>query len=178
MNRLARLEKVQAMVRTCLQCGTCTGTCPNVFGMDYTPRQLWRLVLDGDLDGVFESRTFVLCSSCYHCTLRCPRGLPLTEAMAELKQTAAALDLPVVRNSARFYRSFLASVRRHGRVNETEFMTRYFVVMMNPVLPLKYTPLGLRLMARRKVPVLPPLTGRSGVLGPLFDRVRELEGDS
>lgn len=51
------LAPVQEMVRPCIQCGTCTGSCPNEFAMDYTPRQLWRLVLLGLKDEIFQSKT-------------------------------------------------------------------------------------------------------------------------
>ena len=38
------LATVQEMVRACIQCGTCTASCPNEFAMDHTPRKLWRMV--------------------------------------------------------------------------------------------------------------------------------------
>ena len=129
------LSDVRRMVAACIQCGTCTGSCPNEFAMDVTPRKLWRLVLTGQVDAVFQSRTFSLCSACYYCTLRCPRGLPLTEAMSALKQIAAREGMVQHRQGILFYRSFLESVRRHGRVREMEFMTLYFNGMKNPLLP-------------------------------------------
>ena len=116
----APLQAVGEMVRTCIQCGTCSGSCPNEFAMDYTPRRLWRMVLLGLKDEIFQSKTFALCSSCYCCALRCPRGLPLTEAMEALKQMAARENLRQYRHYVQFYKSFLQSVRRHGRVNEME----------------------------------------------------------
>ena len=81
---------IREKLRACMQCGTCTGSCANAFAMDYTPRQLWRMVQLGLTDELFNSKTFSLCSSCYYCTLRCPRGLPLTEAIHGLKQLAVA----------------------------------------------------------------------------------------
>ena len=122
------LAPVQEMVRACIQCGTCTGSCPNEFAMDYTPRHLWRMVLMDQTAEIFQSKTFALCSACYCCTLRCPRGLPLTEAMEALKQIAARANLAQYKHSVQFYKTFIQSVRRHGRVNEMEFMTLYFAV--------------------------------------------------
>ena len=55
------LVSVQEMVQTCIQCGTCTGSCPNAFAMDYTPRKMWRMVLMGQKDDIFKSKTFTLC---------------------------------------------------------------------------------------------------------------------
>jgi len=150
------LAPVQNMIKACIQCGTCSGSCPNAFAMDLTPRQLWRRVLLGQTDEIFRSQTFTLCSACYYCTLRCPRGLPLTEAMGALKQIAASEDLKMYKKSIRFYKSFMDSVRRHGRVHEMEFMTLYFLSMKSPFLPLKFTPLGLRLMGKRKISIQIP----------------------
>lgn len=169
------LESIRSKVMACIQCGTCTGSCPNAFAMDYTPRRLWRMVLMGQIDEVFQSKTFALCSVCYYCTLRCPRGLALTEAMSSLKQIAAQQDLEPFKTGARFYKSFLGSVRRHGRVKEMEFMTFYFIWMKNPFIPLKFAPLGMRLMAKRKVLPEIPTPGKRP-LEAIFKKVEELEG--
>ena len=178
MNQLAYeddvLTPVREMIQSCIQCGTCTGSCPNAFAMDFTPRHVWRMVLMGEKDGIFQSKTFALCSACYYCTLRCPRGLPLTEAMGMLKQIAAREDQPAYRSSHRFYKSFMESVRRHGRVRETEFMTLYFMSMKNPLLPLKFMPLGMKLMSKGKVGVEIPSKGE-GMLDAVFQKASELE---
>ncbi len=169
-----QLEKVRCMVRSCIQCGTCSGSCPNEFAMELTPRHLWRMVAMGCEAAIFASRTFTLCSACYQCTLRCPRGLPLTEAMAQLKQIAAHRRITVHRRSTIFYASFLESVRRHGRVREMEFMTLYFTGMRNPLLPLSFSALGVRLLSKGKVHLQVPTRGSDKLAG-LFRRVEELE---
>ena len=168
------LALVRKMVQACIQCGTCTGSCPNEFAMDVTPRRLWRLVLTGQKEEIFQSQTFTLCSACYYCTLRCPRGLPLTEAMGALKRLAAREGLFQHRRSILFYKSFLESVRRHGRVREMEFMTLYFNAMKNPLLPMRFAALGLKLMRKGKVPLQIPSKG-DGVLTALFRKAAELE---
>lgn len=169
--------KIQEMVRTCIQCGTCTGSCPNAESMDYTPRHLWRMVLMGQKDPIYRSKTFAMCSSCYFCTLRCPRGLALTEAMSALKQLAARENIESFRQSARFYASFLESVRRHGRVREMEMMNLYFIAMKNPLIPLKYAALGMKLMSKGKIPLQLPSKG-IGALDKIFRKVQELEDKS
>ena len=172
-----QLKPIQEMVRTCIQCGTCTGSCPNAFAMDHTPRQLWRMVLMEKTDEIFQSKTFTLCSSCYYCTLRCPRGLTLTEAMSGLKQIAARQGFSKYNQSTLFYKSFLGSVRRHGRVKEMEFMTLYFASMKNPILPIQFTPLGIKLLLKRKISVQIPLKGHSS-LNTIFKKIKELEAGS
>lgn len=172
-----RLEPVRKMLLPCMQCGTCSGSCPNAWAMDFSPRHLWRLLLTRNGEEIFKSRTFALCSTCYSCTLRCPRGLPLTDAMSLLKQAAAAENMHMYRRSVRFYQSFMESVRRHGRVREMEFMTLYFFSMKNPAIPLRFTPLGMRLMAKRKVSFEIPSRG-TGRLDAFFRKVKALEDQS
>lgn len=171
----AYLARVQRMIRSCMQCGTCTGSCPNEFAMDFTPRQLWRLVLSGEAEEVFRSKTFALCSACYYCTLRCPRGLPLTEAMFALKQAAHRLRPHEFKPSRDFYHHFMNGVRRRGRVNEMEFMSYFFLARKNPLLPFKFASLGLKLMSRRKVSVALPRFAAAVQLEPIFRKVEAME---
>jgi len=171
---LEQIEPVKAMIQTCIQCGTCTASCPNTEFMDITPRHMWRLMLTDHVDALFSSKSFIMCSSCYYCTLRCPRGLSLTQAMSHLKQVASRLRLKQFQRSSLFYDAFLDSVKKHGRVREMEFMTHYFVSMKNPVLPFGYASLGLKLLAKGKIR---PEFGSSGKgkLSAVFKRVAELE---
>ena len=173
-NKAEDLSPIQAMVRACIQCGTCTGSCPNAYAMDITPRAMWRRVLAGDLEGVFKSRTFVLCSACYTCTLRCPRGLPLTDAVFALKQMAARQGRDRHRSSILFYKAFMKSVRKHGRVHETEFMLRYFVSMKNPLLPFEFASLGIKLIGKGILSPGIPVKGNPR-LTPVFQKALELE---
>lgn len=168
------LSDIQASLRPCIQCGTCTGSCPNALEMDLTPRKMWRLVILGRLSDVMDSRTFILCSDCYICTLRCPRGLPLTEAMEALKGIAFARCEARHRSSRLFYEKFIQTVQRFGRIREMAFMTSYFMAMKSPAAPFRFAPLGLKLMGKGKVEMGP---GRSTAipLGALFEKVADLE---
>jgi heterodisulfide reductase subunit C len=68
----------------------------------------------------------------------------------------------------------MESVRRHGRVREMEFMTLYFLSMKNPLVPLTFIPLGMRLMAKGKIAIEIPSRG-TGRLDALFRQVKALE---
>ncbi len=168
------LGPVQEMVRSCIQCGTCTGSCPNSFAMDYTPRTMWRMVLRNESEALFRSRTFSLCSFCYTCTLRCPRGLPLTAAVNALKQLSVRKKVDVCRHSILFDQCFLESIRRHGRVRETEFMMLYFMAMKNPLLPVRFAPLAWKLMRKGKVSLQIPCRSE-GRLETLFHKTAKRE---
>jgi len=73
---------------TCMQCGTCTSSCPTAYAMDYAPRQLWQMMRLGMEERVLNSRTFWLCTVCKSCQVRCPRGIALTDTMVALKEYA------------------------------------------------------------------------------------------
>jgi heterodisulfide reductase subunit C len=172
------MAAIQEKVQACMQCGTCTGSCANSFAMDLTPRQLWRMVQLGQKEDIFNSKTFYLCSACYYCTLRCPRGLPLTETMSALKRLAATESIKKYKQSSNFYRTFMDTVRRYGRMREMEFMNRYFLSMKNPFFPLSFVPMGLKLMKKRKVPLEMPRLFGEGRFDRLFKKVEELEAKS
>lgn len=170
-----RLTPAGHQLRTCIQCGTCTASCPASFAMDITPRQMWRMVQLGLEDEVLHSKTMWLCSICYQCQTRCPRGIPLTETIAKLKQLAIQAQIKEWRASTAFYQAFSSVMRRYGRMRELEFMARYFL-STNPLGALDYTTMGLTLLRRGKVKPELPRLGGEGRLDRLFDRVAELEG--
>jgi len=172
----ALMADIQEKVQACMQCGTCSGSCANAFAMDLTPRQLWRLAQLGEKDEIFNSTTFYLCSACYYCTLRCPRGLALTDTMGALKRLAAAEGIQKYKQSSNFYKTFMDTVRRYGRVREAEFMNRYFYSMKkNPFLPLGFASVGMKLMKKRKIPLEVPKLFGKGRFDGLFRKVKELE---
>jgi heterodisulfide reductase subunit C2 len=55
-----------------------------------------------------------------------------------------------------------------------EMMNLYFIAMRNPLLPLKYAGLGMKLMRKRKIPLQLPSKG-IGALDKIFRKVQELE---
>jgi heterodisulfide reductase subunit C len=143
--------------------------------MDYTPRQLWRMIQLGLKDEVLNSKALWLCSICYSCTLYCPRGIPLTETIGTLKRMAVNEGIRKHKESRNFYRAVVDTVRNHGRMDEVEVMVRYFL-STNPLMAVNYAPLALTMLSKGKVSLsLPKLVG-PGKLDKLFRKVEELEG--
>jgi heterodisulfide reductase subunit D len=95
---IKQIESDWRKMMTCIQCGSCSVSCPAGHLMDYAPRELWRLLRMGQRDRLVNSRTFWLCTQCYACTVRCPRGIITSEAMLNLRRWAVAegLELPSV----------------------------------------------------------------------------------
>jgi heterodisulfide reductase subunit C len=162
-------------LRTCIQCGTCTASCPAAEAMDITPRQMWRMVNLGLEDEVLHSKTMWLCTICYQCSVRCPRGIPLTETIAKLKQLAIQARIKEYKESTTFYKTFSGVMRTYGRMREMEFMARYFLAT-NLFAAVPLSGMALTMFMRGKLkPELPKLGGE-GRLDRLFNRVAELEG--
>jgi heterodisulfide reductase subunit D len=63
--------------------------------MDYTPRQVWRLLQLGFVEEVLNSQTFWLCTVCKSCQVRCPRGIDIMDAMVALKEWATRESIRV-----------------------------------------------------------------------------------
>lgn len=68
-------------VRTCLQCGMCSGVCPLGYVMDYPPGKMIAALRSEIFDRVLNSDTVWMCVACYACTEVCPSGIPLTEKL-------------------------------------------------------------------------------------------------
>jgi len=68
-------------IRTCLQCGTCSGVCPFGYLMKFPPGRMIALLRAEMFDRVMETDTVWMCVSCYACTQVCPSKIPLTAGL-------------------------------------------------------------------------------------------------
>jgi len=162
-------------LHTCVQCGTCTVSCPAAGAMGASLRRMWRMVQLGLKEEVLHGDQMWLCSVCYLCSARCPRGIPLTDIITDLKRMAMQDRIEQYPESVRFYEVFAWVMRRYGRVREMEFMARYFLAT-DPLAALDYAPMALGMLTRGKIkPEVPRLVGQ-GRLDELFQKVAELEG--
>jgi len=140
-------------IRICQQCGTCTGSCPTSYLMDYGPREIIAAFRAGMIDRVVKSNTIWLCTSCYSCTVRCPANIKITELMYELKRLAIKYDLtPKDSKSPAMTKYFLDSVRKHGRNHEVELMAKYMLTK-DWSLPFKFMGTGLKLFLAGRLPL-------------------------
>ena len=62
-------------VNRCMQCGKCSGACPNYHEMDLHPHQFPAMVRKGKISELMESNALYQCLSCFACSQRCPRGV-------------------------------------------------------------------------------------------------------
>jgi heterodisulfide reductase subunit C2 len=140
-------------IQICQQCGTCTGSCPTSYLMDYGPREVIAAFRAGMIDRVVKSNTIWLCTSCYYCTVRCPAGIKITDLMYELKRMAIKYDLaPKGSKNPAMTKIFIDSVHKHGRNHEVELMAKYMLAN-DWSLPFKFWQLGLKLVTAGRMPI-------------------------
>ena len=73
-----------------------------------------------------ESQAIWLCASCEACTTRCPMGIDIAAVMDALRMLAIERKVAVPDSRGKhFNRSFLSSVRHHGRVFEVGMLAAY-----------------------------------------------------
>jgi len=146
-------------IRHCIQCGTCSGSCPLGAEMDAAPRELFALIRDGDIDAALHSDTPWFCVSCYQCMDRCPQEIPVTDIMYRLKQMAMAAGCrPRSHKVADFYRALADDIGVNGRMTESHVMARYG--LKHPGAAVANTLTAVKLLTRRRLDVLPGRTRR------------------
>ena len=133
-------------IERCIQCGTCSSSCPMAVYMDYPPRKIMAMVKEGFKDEVLRSFTIWLCSSCYNCTVRCPAQIKITDVMYALKRKAiedgfypARFSIPVLD------KEMTKIIRSTGRNWEMRVVLKLYL-KTNPFRLLKMAPIGLKLM--------------------------------
>ena len=135
----------------CLQCGTCSASCPASARMRYSPRIILAALRAGELNEVFESPTVWFCASCYSCTVRCPAGIPFTEVMYELKRLGIKKGLVGKRTSGRsMAETFVDGVYKRGRSSDAELICRY-ILRTHLTRAFSFVPLGWKLFRKGRL---------------------------
>jgi len=113
-------------VQACIQCGTCSASCPVAGFMDHSPRQLIAMIRAGQREAVLRSNTFWTCASCYLCTVRCPAGIDIAYLMYGLKRYTIWRNrhAPGLIGPA-FSRAFMRMIVRTGRSWEPALAPAY-----------------------------------------------------
>jgi len=169
---LAEVEhRSGAPVSACYQCHKCSSGCPIGPEMDFLPSQVMRLTQFGLEGEVLESVSIWLCASCEACTTRCPMGIDIAAVMDTLRILAVErkADIPDS-HGKQFNRSFLGSVRRHGRVFEAGMMAAYKLRTGDFTSDLDKVP---KMLAKGKLSFLPKRSGNLKELRQVFRRAEE-----
>lgn len=72
-------------ILTCFQCGTCTGSCPSGRYTNLNVRRIIKNSIKKDISGDLD---LWMCTTCYNCQERCPRGIKITDEILLLRSEA------------------------------------------------------------------------------------------
>jgi len=142
-------------LKTCIQCGTCSGTCPVAEFMDQTPRRLIGMINANLKEDVLACNTYWFCASCYHCTARCPAQIDIAEVMYAVKRYSIwnktySEDLV----GPTFSETFVKTIVRSGRSYEPILAPTYMFSMgIKEVLQEAH--MATQMMLKGRMPVLP-----------------------
>jgi heterodisulfide reductase subunit C len=162
-------------LRTCLQCGSCGGSCPSGPDMDHTPRGVFAMIEAGMRDEVLRSNTPWYCVSCYYCMVRCPKEIPITDIMYTLKRMAVRAKLYDDSDAPDFSESFIGFVENYGRSFELGLATRYHLTH-SPLKKFSLGPFALDMIRRDRIALRPERIKGIDQLRKILDKAKTMEG--
>lgn len=172
------IEKVQLQsgvdIKDCYQCGKCSAGCPVAFSMDYTPRQIIRLVQLGLEEEVLNSKTIWLCASCETCYTRCPKQIELAKLMETLRIMAKGKGYTSEKNVDIFSSLFLKAVENHGRVHEMGLAAGFNLLSMQPFKDVDLAPI---MMQKGKIHILPSNVKDKAAIKRIFEKTKHMGGE-
>jgi heterodisulfide reductase subunit C len=160
---------------TCLQCGTCGGSCPSAADMDHTPREIFAMINAGMRDEVLRSNTPWYCVACYYCMTRCPKEIPITDIMYTLKRMSVRARLFDDSDAPDFSESFIGYVENYGRSFEFGLATRYHLTH-KPLRKVSSGGLALEMIAKSRMSLRPKRIRNIDQLKAILAKAKTLEG--
>ena len=168
---IPRGEKIQ----NCIQCGTCTGSCPVSYMMDITPRETVALFRAGHLEEILHSRAIWICASCYSCRVRCPSGILVTDLMYALKRLAMNKKIyPPKFPVHALSKAFISNIYKYGRNFEMGLAVKYFL-KAEPKKLLGNIGFGLSMVRRGRISIKPTSIKKIKDVRAIIKRANQLE---
>lgn len=164
-------------IKSCIQCGTCAGSCPSVEFMDHTPREIIGLIDAGYKEEVLSSNTFWTCASCYNCTVRCPAGIEIADLMYALKRYTIWKDQygeDLI--GPKFSESFVKMIMRTGRSFEPILAPSYIFTYGARDL-IQEAQMASTLVLKGRMPLLPKKIKRLDNFRKMVRRIIPIGGD-
>lgn len=158
----------------CIQCGTCGGSCPSAADMDHTPRMLFAMLRAGMRDLVLQSNTPWICVSCYHCVVRCPQNVHITDVMYTLKGMAIREKKYRSAVAPEFSETFVDMVEKYGRSFELGLATRHYLKHA-PLRLVGMSMMGLGMLTKGRMSMTPHKIKGMPQLKAILDKAKEME---
>jgi heterodisulfide reductase subunit C len=165
---------IEARLDSCIQCGTCGGSCPSAADMDHTPRMLFAMARAGLRGAVLRSNTPWMCVSCYFCAVRCPQEIHIPDVMYAIKSIAAREGVAPETVGVDFSRTFMSNIEHYGRSYEVGLVTRHYLRHYATRLP-GMAPMGIGMVTKGRMGFIPHKIRAIDGLRAILARADELE---
>jgi quinone-modifying oxidoreductase subunit QmoC len=161
----------------CIQCGTCSGSCPSGPDMDHSPRQIFAMIRADMREEVFASNTAWYCVSCYFCMVRCPQEVHITDIMYSLKSLAIEAKQYEENSAADLSQTFVGFVEGYGRSFEFGLATRHYL-RHQPLSLFGKAQLGLGMLRKNRLELRPHKIDGIDSLQAILDKAKALEKEN
>jgi quinone-modifying oxidoreductase subunit QmoC len=145
-------------IKMCMQCGVCAASCPLSLQMDHLSCHIFTMIRAGKREEVLNSQSILLCTSCYTCKVRCPRGIPVVDVMHGLAHYAIRLGYLPRRRTAAFGQEFWNQIYRLGRIDEKDLSRRYFFsegLVEGMKMGIQMADMGIAMVLHKRMKLLP-----------------------
>jgi heterodisulfide reductase subunit C len=132
----------------CVQCGKCSSGCPVAFDTCHTPRRLLRFLQWGWLEEAGRSPFASLCAQCQTCTVRCPRGIEVSEVILALRRVGRARGWV---KPDTFHKTLEKMIEERGRISELR-LGLLAAMGKIPAHPVEELVLFFKMLLRGKLP--------------------------
>ena len=157
---------IQHEFNRCFHCRSCGGGCPFIAAMDYAPNAVIRLLQFGMLDKALASSTIWVCVACNTCAMQCPMEIDIPDLMDQLRHLALKKGVEIAEPDVlHFHKAVLGSIERYGRTHKLDVMMRFKLTTRRF---LEDWQVGLKMLAKRKLDLLPSRVKQMEAIKPLF----------
>ncbi len=131
----------------------------------------------GMREEVLRSNTFWQCVSCYHCVVRCPQNIHITDVMYALKCMAVEEGRYQSSIAPQFSQTFVDMVESNGRSFELGLASIHYLKHFPLRLP-SLTPMAVGMLTRKRMTIMPKRIKQLSQLKAILEKAKELEGQS
>lgn len=151
----------------CLHCSCCGNGCPFIQAMDLPPNAVIRLIQYGMVEQALASSTIWVCVACNTCAMQCPMAIDIPALMDNLRHLALERGADVAEPDVlKFHQTVLDSISRYGRAHKLDIMMRF---KLSTRRWLQDWQVGLKMLARRKLDLLPSKVDHMAAVKSFFD---------
>nr|WP_209622335.1 CoB--CoM heterodisulfide reductase subunit C [Methanolobus bombayensis] len=82
-----KLNSVSVGALRCMQCGICSSSCPSGRHTSLNIRKIVKIA--GKNSDILDNEELWMCTTCYNCHERCPRGIDIVDILLKIRAVAA-----------------------------------------------------------------------------------------